>query len=66
MSDICRLILTNAFANEKGEIMWSEIQDQIIKIMHQRGLNEGTVRAKAKAQAKATVGDAPEVDDVTM
>ena len=56
MSDICRLILTNTCANEKGEIMWSDIQDQIIKITHERGLNEGTVRAKAKAQAKAAVG----------
>ena len=66
MSDICRLILTSTFANEKGEIMWSEIQDQIIKIMHQRGLNEGTVRAKAKAQAKAAVGEAPEDNDEAM
>ena len=66
MSDICRLILTTTFANERGEIMWSEIQDQIIKIMHQRGLNEGTVSAKARPQAKAAVGAAPEDNDEHM
>ena len=66
MSDICRRVLTSSFSNEKGEIGWAEIQDHIIKIMHQRGLNEGAARAKAKAHAKSAAGDAPEDNDVNM
>ena len=31
MTEICRLILTTTFANGKGEIGWSDIQEDIVK-----------------------------------
>ena len=41
MTEICRFILTTAFANGKGEIGWSDIQEVIMNTVTMRARNEG-------------------------
>ena len=56
MTEICRFILTVTFANGKGEIAWSDIQEVIMNTMTTRARNEG---ARVAQTHTTTVGMTP-------
>ena len=72
MTNVCRLILTTTFASGKGEIGWSDIQEDIMKMLTSRARSEGvqvahTAAAAAAATAAAMGGVTPaEREDETM
>ena len=72
MTNICRLILTTTFAYGKGEIGWSDIQEDIVKMLTSRARSEGvqvahTAAAAAAATAAAMGGVTPaEREDETV
>ena len=51
MTEICRFILTTTFANGKGEIRWSDIQEVIMNTVTMRARNEGARAVSAPATA---------------
>ena len=51
MTEICRFILTTTFANGKGEIGWSDIQEVTMNAVTMRARSEGARAAQTPATA---------------